>query len=114
MGVQRMAYDEALADRVRELFAGNPGVREQKMFGGLAFMLDGNMACGILGGELVVRVGKENSDEALSQPHSRPFDMTGLPMRSFVYVAAEGLADDEGLAAWAGRGIAYAQSLPPK
>ncbi len=95
-----MAYDDDLADRVRALFAGRPGVREQKMFGGLAFLPDGNMACGILGSELVIRVGKENLDEALSLPQSRPFDMTGRPMRSFVYVAAEG--------------IAYAGSLPPK
>ena len=109
-----MAYDEALADRVRGLLAGRTGVREQKMFGGLCFMLNGNMACGILNSELVVRVGKENLDAALSQPHSRPFDMTGRPMRSFVYVSAEGLATDDGLAEWAGRGIAYAASLPPK
>ena len=109
-----MAYDEELADRVRAQFAGRSGVREQKMFGGLAFMLNGNMACGVLGGELVVRVGKENLDEALSLPHSRPFDMTGRPMRSFVYVAAEGLSTGDGLAAWAARGISYADSLPPK
>ena len=109
-----MAYDEVLADRVREVFAGRPGVREQKMFGGLCFMLDGNMACGILGSELVVRIGRENLDDVLSRPHSRPFDMTGRPMRSFVYVAAAGLATDDGLAEWAGRGIAYAASLPPK
>ena len=109
-----MAYDEELADRVRALFAGRSGVREQKMFGGLCFMLNGNMACGILGSELVVRVGRENLDDALSQPHSRPFDMTGRPIRSFVYVAAHGLATDEGLAEWAGQCIAYAESLPPK
>ncbi len=109
-----MAYDEDLADRVRALVAGREGVREQKMFGGLAFMLKGNMACGILGSELVVRVGRESLEDALSQPHSRPFDMTGRPMRNFVYVAAEGIAADEGLADWAGRGIAYAQSLPAK
>ena len=109
-----MAYDEDLADRVRALFAGRSGVREQKMFGGLCFMLDGNMACGILGGELVVRVGRENLEDTLSRPYSRPFDMTGRPMRSFVYVSAEGLVSDEGLAEWAGRGIAYAESLPPK
>ena len=85
-----MAYDETLADRVRDVLAGRPGVREQKMFGGLAFMLDGNMACGILRGELIVRVGKENLDDALAHPDARIFDMTGRPMRSFVYVAAEG------------------------
>lgn len=109
-----MPYDEDLADRVRALLAGRSGVREQKMFGGLAFMVDGNMACGVLGAELVVRVGKENLDDALSRSASRPFDMTGRPMRSFVYVGAEGLASDEGLADWAGKGIAYAASLPPK
>ena len=109
-----MAYDEDLADRVRAVFAGRPGVREQKMFGGLCFMLDGNMACGILGSELVVRVGKENLEDALSQPHSRPFDMTGRPIRSFIYVAAQGIAADAGLAEWTGLGIAYAESLPPK
>ena len=109
-----MAYDEHLADRVRALMAGYTGVREQKMFGGLAFMLDGNMACGIMGSELIIRVGKENLDDALAQPHSRPFDFTGRPMRSFVYVDAEGITSDQGLELWAGRGIAYARSLPPK
>ena len=109
-----MAYSEELADRVRAFLATRSGVREQKMFGGLCFMLDGNMACGVLGSELVVRVGKENLDDALSRAYSRPFDMTGRPMRSFVYVSAEGLATDEGLAEWARRGIAYAESLPPK
>ncbi len=109
-----MAYDEALADRVRALFVGRTGVREQKMFGGLCFMLDGNMACGIHGNELIVRVGKENLEDALSRQHSRPFDMTGRPLRGFVYVAAEGLGTDEELAEWAARGIAYATALPPK
>jgi len=109
-----VAYDEDLADRVRLLLSGLSEVREQKMFGGLAFMLAGNMACGVLGNELAVRVGKENLDDALSQPHSRPFDMTGRPMRGFVCVSATGVSSEEGLAEWAGRGIAYAQSLPPK
>ena len=109
-----MAYDETLADRLRAVFGGRPGVREQKMFGGLALMLDGNMACGVHGGELIVRVGKENLEDALSQPHSRPFDMTGRRMGGFVFVSAEGIATEEGLAEWAGRGIAYAQSLPSK
>ena len=109
-----MAYDEALADRVRELFAGRPGMREQKMFGGLCFMLDGNMACGIHGNELVVRVGRDNFEDALSLPNARPFDMTGRPMRGFVFVSARGIVNDGDLADWAGRGIAYAASLPPK
>ena len=84
------------------------------MFGGLCFMLNGNMACGVLNSELVVRVGKENLDDALAQPNSRPFDMTGRPMRSFVYVSADGVATEDGLAEWAGRGFAYAEALPPK
>ena len=109
-----MAYDEELADRVRALLAGRTGVREQKMFGGIAFMLNGNMACGILRGELIVRVGKENLDDALTLPNARVFDMTGRPMRSFVYVTAEGIAGDDGLAEWTGRGIAYAEALQPK
>ena len=77
-------------------------------------MLEGNIAFGILGGELVVRVGKEKFDDALSLPDARVFDMTGRPMRSFVYVAAEGVATEQGLSEWAGRGIAYAETLPPK
>ena len=109
-----MAYDEALADRLRALLAGRTAVREQKMFGGLCFMVRGNMACGLIGDEIIVRVGKENLDDALSQPHARPFDMTGRRMRSFVNVAAEGIATDDGLATWAGKGVAYAEGLPPK
>ena len=93
---------------------GRNGVREQKMFGGLCFMLNGNMACGIMGNELIIRVGIENAEDALAEPHSRPFDMTGRPMRSFVCIAAEGIASGEGLKEWAGRGIAYAESLPSK
>ena len=84
------------------------------MFGGLAFMLDGNMACGIHGSELIVRVGRDNFEDALSQPHTRPFDMTGRLMRGFVFVSEQGIAADSELAAWTGRGIAYAASLPPK
>ena len=109
-----MAYDEELADRVRAVFAGRSGVREQKMFGGLCFMLEGNMACGIHGDELIVRVGRENLEDALSQPHARPFDMTGRPMRGFVFVSEDGIAANSDLADWAGRGIAYAESLPSK
>lgn len=109
-----MPYSEDLAERIRPLLAGRTGVREQKMFGGLCFMLNGNMALGVMGNELIVRVGKENFDHALSQPHARVFDMTGRPMRSFVHVIAEGIAGDEELAEWAGRGIAYAEALPPK
>lgn len=84
------------------------------MFGGLAFMLDGNMACGIHGSELIVRVGRDNFEDALSQPHTRPFDMMGRLMRGFVFVSEQGIAADSELATWTDWGIAYAASLPPK
>jgi TfoX/Sxy family transcriptional regulator of competence genes len=76
-----MAFDEDLARRVRDRLAGETGVTEKAMFGGLAFLLDGNMAVGLSGDELMVRVGPEASDDALERPHTRPFDMTGRPMK---------------------------------
>ncbi len=114
-----MAYDEKLAARVRGVLEGKMGdgkmsVREQKMFGGLVFMLHGNMACGIHGTELIVRVGRDNFDNALSLPHARPFDLTGRPMRGFVFVSPQGIAADSALSTWIARGITHAQSLPPK
>ena len=109
-----MAYDEGLADRVRGVFEGKPGVREQKMFGCLAFMLDGNMACGVHGGELIVRVGRDNFEDAMSRPYTRPFDLTGRLIRGFVLVYADGVAGCDGLSDWVKWGIAYAESLPPK
>ena len=109
-----MAYDEELADRVRELMAARAEVSERKMFGGIAFMLAGNMACGVLGDELMARVGKEQGDAALAEPHARPMDFTGRPMKGTVYVAAEGIASDEDLAEWVDAAAGYALSLRPK
>jgi TfoX N-terminal domain len=109
-----MAYDEDLADRVREQLAGEEGVIEKAMFGGIAFMLGGNMAVGISGDELMVRVGPEGNDEALEHPHTRPFDMTGRPMNGWILVGAAGVEGDEALGAWVERGAAFARSLPPK
>ena len=109
-----MAYSEQLADRVRAVLAGHNGTTERKMFGGLAFMLSGNMACGVIGDELMVRVGAEQQDSMLAQPHARPMDFTGRPMKSMVYVGADGLESDASLATWVERGVAYATSLPPK
>ena len=86
-----MAYDEQLAARVRDLFAGDLGLSEQKMFGGLAFMLDGHMCCGIVGDRLMLRLGAERADEALKLPHVEPMDFTGRPMSTMVYVLPEGL-----------------------
>jgi TfoX/Sxy family transcriptional regulator of competence genes len=109
-----MAYDEHLADRVRERVAAEPGVAEKRMFGGLAFLLDGNMAVGISGDDLMVRVGSDATDDALARPHTRPFDMTGRPMRGWILVAPEGATDEKELAAWIARGVAFARTLPPK
>ncbi len=109
-----MAYDEGLAQRIREALADADGLSERRMFGGIAFMLHGNMAVGISGDELMVRVGPEAYDDALAQPHARVFDMTGRVMRGWVVVAAEGIADDGALGDWVRRGADYARSLPPK
>jgi len=109
-----MAYDEGVAQRVREVLVDTPGVVEKRMFGGLAFMVGGNMSCGIVGAELMVRVGPEAYDEALALPHARVMDFTGKPLKGMIYVSEEGLAADDDLSSWVGRGVAYASSLPPK
>jgi hypothetical protein len=109
-----MAYDEGLAERAREVLADLPGFVEKKMFGGIGFMLLGNMACGVNGNELIVRVGPANYEHALGEPQTRPFDMTGRPMRGWVMVAPEGLESDAGLEDWVQRGVEFALSLPPK
>jgi TfoX/Sxy family transcriptional regulator of competence genes len=109
-----VAYDEALADRVRELIALRSEVVERKMFGGIAWMLSGNMACGVIGDELIVRLDPEDAERALAEPHTRPFDFTGRPMRNMAMVAPEGTADDQNLAGWVDAGADFAASLPPK
>ncbi len=106
-----MAYDEGLADRVRELMAGEPGLVEKKMFGGLAVMLDSNMACGVMGDEVVIRIDSATVDQALAEPGTRPFTMSGRPAKGFILVAGTAETDLRG---WVNRGIAYARSLPPK
>jgi TfoX/Sxy family transcriptional regulator of competence genes len=108
-----MAFSEALAGRVRVLLAGRP-VTEKRMFGGLAFLHSGNMCCGILGEELMVRVGPEAYAEALGLAGAREMDFTGKALRGFVYVFADALARDADLEAWVGRGVAYAETLPAK
>jgi TfoX/Sxy family transcriptional regulator of competence genes len=109
-----MAYDEVLAERVRDLFGGAPDVVEKKMFGGVAFMVAGNMACGIIGDDLMVRVTRNDYDSTLALPHARQMDMTGRPMRGFVVVDAEGLAEDADLEQWVDRGVDFVRTLPPK
>jgi TfoX/Sxy family transcriptional regulator of competence genes len=109
-----MAYDEGLAERVRERLGVHPGVTEKRMFGGIAFLYRGNMAVGISGSDLMVRVGPEHTDEALAQPGTRVFDMTGRPMRGWILVDSSALAEDEALGRWVDEGHAFAASLPPK
>lgn len=109
-----MAYDEQLADRIRAVLGDQRDVTERKMFGGLAFLIAGNMACGIVGEELMLRLGEDGADAALDEPHTRPMDFTGRPMKSMVYVAPSGFVDEPALAAWVRRAVEFARSLPPK
>jgi TfoX/Sxy family transcriptional regulator of competence genes len=108
-----VAYDEELADRVRAALAREEGLSERKMFGGIAFMLNGNMACGIVKDELMLRLGAEGADLALERPHVRQMDFTGRPMTGMVYVEREGL-DDAELRDWVEQAAAFARGLPPK
>jgi TfoX/Sxy family transcriptional regulator of competence genes len=109
-----MAYNEDLAERVREELADEPGLTERKMFGGLAFMLDGNMCCGVSGDELMIRIPPEETDDALGEPGVRPMDMTGRPMKGWLVVGGEAIAAEAGLAQWVDRSRRFAHSLPPK
>jgi hypothetical protein len=109
-----MAFDEGLATRVRETLGDEPGLVEKKMFGGLAFMIDGNLALGIIGDDLMARVGPDAYESALQRAHARPFDMTGRPMTGWVLVEAAGLEDDAAYEEWVRDGMAFARSLPAK
>jgi TfoX/Sxy family transcriptional regulator of competence genes len=109
-----MAFDEALADRIRDVLASRSDLSERKMFGGIAFMLAGNMAVGVIGEDLMVRLDPADAEKALREPHTRPMDFTGKPAKNMVYVDAQGTASDEDLAAWVEASADYASSLPPK
>ncbi|MEV1084472.1 TfoX/Sxy family protein [Streptomyces sp. NPDC050211] len=109
-----MAYDEGLAERIRGHLGPDPEVTEKKMFGGLAFLHRGNMAVGVSGDDLMVRVGPDATEAALARPGTRVFDMTGRPMRGWILVDGSALAEDADLGAWVDQGHAFAASLPPK
>lgn len=109
-----MAFDEALADRIRDVLSARDGVSERRMFGGIAFMLDGNMAIGVIGEDLMVRLDREDAVRTLAEPHTRPMDFTGRPSRNMVYVDPGGTESDANLANWVEAGAAHAASLPPK
>jgi TfoX/Sxy family transcriptional regulator of competence genes len=109
-----MAYDADLAERMRDLLAGTPGLSEKAMFGGIAFMVGGNMAVGAVGDGLIVRVEPDRYEEMLDEPGAGLMDFTGRPMRGWVSVAADAVGTDESLQAWIDRGTGYAASLPAK
>ncbi|MDV9171868.1 TfoX/Sxy family protein [Streptomyces sp. W16] len=109
-----MAYDEGLAERIRERLGADPDITEKRMFGGIAFLRSGNMAVGVTGDDLMVRVGPDATDAALARPGTRIFDMTGHPMRGWIVVAGSAIAEDEALGEWIDEGRAFAASLPPK
>lgn len=109
-----MAYDQSIADEVRTAIGGHSGLTEREMFGGIAFMINGNMAVGVSGSELMVRVGKDAHDEVVSLPGARTFDMGARPMKGWLSVSEEGFSTEKDFAAWVERGVSYAESLPPK
>src|SRR3990170_3525195 len=109
-----MPYNEGLAERIRAAVAGRRGLTEKKMFGGIAFMLNGNMFCGVMKDDLMVRVGPEHFQIALAQPHARPMDFTGRPMKGMVYVGPAGSYTDKSLRSWVDQGMRFAASLPAK
>ena len=108
-----MAYDEMLASRIRRVLNG-PEVEERRMFGGLAFFVDGRMCCGVVGQDLMARVGAEAHEQALSKAHVRQMDFTGKPQKGFVYVSGEGIRTAAALQRWitAGRRVAEAAATP--
>ena len=109
-----MAYDEGLAQRVREMMQDYAGVTEKKMFGGIAFMVNGNMCSGVVKSELMLRVGPDQYDQCLTRKHAREMDFTGKPMKGFVYVAENGLETDESLRDWISTAHRFAGALPAK
>lgn len=109
-----MGHNEELANRVRLEFGARRDVVEFRMMGGLAFMLRGHMCCGVLDDTLMVRVGAEGHQTALAEPHARPMDFTGRPLKGFVFVDPAGIRTEAALARWVRRGIEFTTSLPPK
>ena len=109
-----MPYDEGLAERIREMLAARTDVVEKLMFGGIAFLINGNMAVGVAKEDLMVRVSPETHEGLLAHPHARPMDFTGKPMKGWLFVDSQGVESDADLCRWIERGAAYASSLPAK
>ncbi len=109
-----MAYSESLASRIRDVFADRRAITEKKMFGGVGFMLHGNMCVGVWKTSLIARLGPERAGTALKEPYVVVFDITGRPMKGWVMVEAEGLETDEQLRAWIERAVEFVETLPSK
>jgi hypothetical protein len=112
-GNEPVSYDERLAQRIRTCLAGRADVVEKKMFGGLCFMVGGAMCCGLTKTDFMVRVGPDQYDDALAQPHARPMDFTGRPLKGMVYVSPEGIRTEAALARWVRRGLAFLSAAAP-
>jgi TfoX/Sxy family transcriptional regulator of competence genes len=109
-----MAFDESLAARIRQHLARRKNVQEKKMFGGVGFLLNGNMLVGVWKDSLIVRLGPDNHDDALLEPHVREFDITGRAMKGWVLVEPEGVEDDDQLKGWIERATKFVRALPAK
>ncbi len=109
-----MAYDKGLAQRVREILDEEPDFAEKKMFGGICFLFYGNMVCGIIKDDLIVRVGADRYEEMLKRPHAGKFDLTGRPMKGWIMVLSAALDADEELNEWVQRSVSFVRTLPPK
>ncbi len=109
-----VAHDDAVVDRVRQVLKRRKGISERKMFGGIAFMLSGNMVCGVNKKDLVLRLGEERAAKALTEPHTRAMDFTGKVLKSMVYVSPAGYKSDDALKAWVGRALDFSKTLPAK
>jgi TfoX/Sxy family transcriptional regulator of competence genes len=108
-----MAYDTKLAERIRSQLDGLP-FEEKKMFGGIGFLLNGNMACGVNKENLIVRIDPEKQNSLLKKPHAKPFDLTGRPMKGWLVIEGEGCKTDKQLSTWVKEGVEFASALPPK
>jgi len=109
-----MAFSEELAERIRQALARKRGVEEKKMFGGVGFLLDGNMLVGVWKDSLIVRLGPEEGDAALKEPHVSEFDITGRSMKGWVLVAPEGIENDDQLGGWVQRAVKFVGKMPAK
>jgi TfoX/Sxy family transcriptional regulator of competence genes len=109
-----MVYDETVAARIRKLLVRNSHIDERKMFGGIAYLYDGKMACGVLNKDLVVRIDPASAEKLLRTPGVRPMDFTGRPLRGFLYVSPAGYRTDAALKKWVTMTLTHAASLPKK